>query len=325
MENRLDKEKSLCAIGDFPYKALNNKKLLKMIIDKKFRPLQAMIIPTNRCNLKCTFCCCDDRIVSEELTIKQIDSLFNELKRVGTTAITLTGGGEPTLHPDFFSIVINAKQKGFKIGLVTNGTTIDGFDAFSVDTFEWVRVSMGDGRSIDNALNILKKASDLYRKKVFGYLGVSYVLTRTPDTELINAISKRVDDLDIAYLKFIIDENLCNEISYDLILPNISSNKAIFTPMRFDPISMEPCMLHWLKPIFAPDGMVYPCCEIQYNTSDKSKQYQKEKGICSFSQYFTNLNNPKSLPIMSCKKCFHATFVKYLNSTFQSYIHEDWI
>ena len=296
-----------------------------MVINGYYRPLQAMIMPTNKCNLNCSFCCCDDRNINEELTFDDLTRLLHDLQSVGTKAITLTGGGDPTMHRDFEKIVLTARNMGFKIGLVTNGIKLKMFTEFPKDTFEWIRVSMGDGRNLENSIDILKNVNNWYENGIVGYTGVSYVLTENPNKEVISCIANLVDSTNISYLKFIIDENICQKYTYEDLLPDVKSKKKIITPIYFESVNNEPCMLHWLKPIFAPDGFVYPCCEVQYNNDDKTKQYRKDKKICNFDDYFKFINNKEKIPIMSCKKCFHTTMIRYLYSTYDNYIHSDWI
>jgi radical SAM protein with 4Fe4S-binding SPASM domain len=74
--------------------------------------------------------------------------------------LRLSGGGEPMLHPQAVELMVYAKEKGSKIGLITNGSKFNagnlteligaGIDVieFSVDapdeqTYQWVRPGLG--------------------------------------------------------------------------------------------------------------------------------------------------------------------------------------
>lgn len=76
---------------------------------------------TNRCNLHCQHCFnrSGDGAI-QELTLAEIASLFDQMCQMGTTRLRLSGG-EPTLHPDFLAIVVEAKQRNLQISLNTNG------------------------------------------------------------------------------------------------------------------------------------------------------------------------------------------------------------
>ena len=103
-------------------------KLFKTVNDRNSLPVDCLSAPskvyfeiTRRCNLKCEYCYNNSRSdFSSELSKEQIIRTVDELYRLGTFEIRLTGG-EPTLHPDFFEIVEYIEKKGFFISLATNG------------------------------------------------------------------------------------------------------------------------------------------------------------------------------------------------------------
>ena len=51
--------------------------------------------------------------------------LCDEIRTMGTTEIILIGEGEPFLHPGVFDIISTAKDAGFKVTILTNGTLLD--------------------------------------------------------------------------------------------------------------------------------------------------------------------------------------------------------
>ena len=106
-------------------KLLKHLDKIKLLQDKK-RPSPVMfhMSPCNPCNLTCTFCCFANRTLKEMLTFEQMKKAIDSFVELGTTGMELTGGGEPTLHPDFGRVVNYAYEKGLKIGVVTNGTQI---------------------------------------------------------------------------------------------------------------------------------------------------------------------------------------------------------
>ena len=69
---------------------------------------------------------------------------MNAFKKIGVTGIEFTGGGEPTLHPDFQEIVQYAHSLGFKLGICTNGVILGKkkFNKEIVKLFSWVRLGM---------------------------------------------------------------------------------------------------------------------------------------------------------------------------------------
>lgn len=78
-----------------------------------------VLVTTRRCNLKCATCL-KGGSAAEDLDLGLLDRLFDEAKRVGFDAVSLTGG-ESVLHPRFRELLAKIYSHGFSIGLVTNG------------------------------------------------------------------------------------------------------------------------------------------------------------------------------------------------------------
>lgn len=85
-------------------------------------PIQASLELTHRCNERCRHCYIDDFSDDEKKILKTSDwySLLEELKELGTLYLILMGG-EPTLHPDFFSLATKASSLGFATSFISNG------------------------------------------------------------------------------------------------------------------------------------------------------------------------------------------------------------
>lgn len=80
---------------------------------------------THRCNLECKMCGIERHTEeSEELSLEQIEKVFNNLKRLGVVYVSI-GGGEPFLRKDLALVVKLLIKKGFMVRLLTNGTLAD--------------------------------------------------------------------------------------------------------------------------------------------------------------------------------------------------------
>jgi radical SAM protein with 4Fe4S-binding SPASM domain len=75
---------------------------------------------SSRCNLNCGHCYKPEEISHEEMTLIQFKNLIDELKSVGVFEIRLCGN-EPTASDNFLSIAQYIKNKGFYLGINTNG------------------------------------------------------------------------------------------------------------------------------------------------------------------------------------------------------------
>jgi len=76
------------------------------------------------CNQKCIYCCCDYYHKKEYLNFDQINNIIEQVSYCAK-AITLTGGGEPTLNPWFSYTVEHIKKRGLSVGVISNGTNLD--------------------------------------------------------------------------------------------------------------------------------------------------------------------------------------------------------
>jgi MoaA/NifB/PqqE/SkfB family radical SAM enzyme len=82
-------------------------------------PYMAHIVPMRRCNLACTYCNeFDDH--SDPVPIEEMERRIDELGRLGTSVITISGG-EPLLHPELDRVIARIRKTGAIAGMITNG------------------------------------------------------------------------------------------------------------------------------------------------------------------------------------------------------------
>ena len=93
---------------------------------------------TDKCNLNCFHCHFRDK---GDVDLSQ-ECLDMVLKEISPKAISIAGGGEPTLYPNFNATIhkIFESESHPKIGLITNGTAIPSGDWFSL--LSWLRISL---------------------------------------------------------------------------------------------------------------------------------------------------------------------------------------
>jgi MoaA/NifB/PqqE/SkfB family radical SAM enzyme len=82
-------------------------------------PYMAHIVPMRRCNLACTYCNEFDDI-SDPVPIEEMERRIDELGRLGTSVITISGG-EPLLHPELDRVIARIRKTGAIAGMITNG------------------------------------------------------------------------------------------------------------------------------------------------------------------------------------------------------------
>ena len=172
-------------------------------------PVYVQLVLSDLCNQDCGFCAYrSEGYPSNELfTIRDSAGVttnhnpvrmmpFDKAKEIiqdcaamGVRAILLTGGGEPTIYPQFGEICELISDYGIDLGVNTNGIMLENSRCYLLPYSKWVRVSIDSGSREDYAAvrnvspeqfdrvleNIRAFADNPYREAV---LGTGFVVTR---------------------------------------------------------------------------------------------------------------------------------------------------
>jgi uncharacterized radical SAM superfamily Fe-S cluster-containing enzyme len=81
---------------------------------------------TDECDIKCSTCIAASGPNNNKYrTVEQISKMIDScIGIVGTPEILMISGGEPTMHPDFFTILKNAQNKAKRVFIISNGVKI---------------------------------------------------------------------------------------------------------------------------------------------------------------------------------------------------------
>lgn len=120
----LKKESLSLLEANRPFSEFKNFKLEKFPLTKNFylnTPPLVWLELTRRCNLNCPHCYINGgKARDNEMSTSEFIELIDDLAAMGTWAIAVTGG-EPTMHPDFSTIVKHIRKKGMLVGIASNG------------------------------------------------------------------------------------------------------------------------------------------------------------------------------------------------------------
>ena len=140
-----------------------------------------------RCNLTCKHCysISADTDFAGELSFAEVCRVMDDLKAFHVPVLILSGG-EPLLRPDIYDIAKRAKEKGFYVGLSSNGTLItpENIGRIAECDFNYVGVSL-DGirethdkfRRMDGAFEASLKGIRLCRDLGLK-IGVRFTMTQ---------------------------------------------------------------------------------------------------------------------------------------------------
>lgn len=194
---------------------------------KTASPVNVEIDLSNRCSHGCAWCHFaythtkgplvgkrdkpEDHIDGGDLMDYQLAiNILNQLKAIGVQSITWTGGGEPTLHPNFNEIIEYTASIGLEQGLYTHGGHIDEnravllkrymtFIYVSLDecTSDKFKVSKGVNRFsfVLNGIQNLVKASGL------ATIGIGFLLHKENYRD-VDTMIELGNSLGVDYIQF---------------------------------------------------------------------------------------------------------------------------
>ncbi len=186
---------------------------------------------TNRCNLNCPWCCTKEARLKNpmDMEIGMVHRIIDEAFR-SKIGVSFSGGGEPTLHPNFKDIM-KYSTKCIGVGLVSNGTNPERIREYLEIMKDhknfWVRLSLND-RSING------KQRKLFKEHP-GRIGISIIDVRADDSN----VKYPAEELAL-YAKFVRRKLPSDE-----------------TPIKMTP---RECVGRKFEKVWEVDGTIAWCC-----------------------------------------------------------------
>ena len=311
-----------------PWKLYRDAELLAAIRERgRILPRHVQLAPTNRCNLKCPWCSCAERNVGAELSQESLDAMVTMLAGLGTKAVTITGGGEPTLHPDVGDMIGEFWERGIATGLVTNGVLTGGGrnrrTSFVLGSLTWCRVSFSDTRRWDEAFT---DALDFLRRAPLLDLALSYVVT---------------DKLNAENLQRCVDYATANRFTHIRVVSDILNPAAsamaearalvgnvpgvIMQDRQEHTRGARRCLISLLKPVIAPDGYVYPCCGVQYAIDGDTMDFPARMRMGRWEELPKIVREQRYFDGSVCDRCYYSAYNEALASLLEHVDHEAFV
>ena len=154
-------------------------------------PIMAHIIPIRRCNLACKYCNEYDDY-SKPIPIETMERRIDDLARLGTSILTLSGG-EPLLHPDLDEIITHMRKYPIIVGMITNGylLTADRIQRLNRAGLDHLQISIDNVMPDDvskKSLKVLDKKLQLLAEHADFHVNINSVVgggTRNPHDALV--------------------------------------------------------------------------------------------------------------------------------------------
>lgn len=295
----MDLRASFTSAGNFPQKLIFN--LDKVVGLNRIVPLHVILFPTYRCNSECPSCSYGGREKNSELSLKSIQNIFDILVKRGTQAITLSGGGEPLMHPQINQIISSAGEKGLDVGLITNGLSLE--DLTYHENLIWVRVSCFDSKDFP----VRPMLSSLKTNPKTDW-GLSYVITKKIDYNKLNFV------LDFAKFNLFTHVRIIGDMVNQTFLPPLEEmEKNIIHKeiLLYHNISSTPgasnCLFSLLKPSISPEG-IYPCYNFVYALGRNKENPHKIMCRGPIDRLEEILDSQIPFDGSNCKVCYFSSF-----------------
>jgi MoaA/NifB/PqqE/SkfB family radical SAM enzyme len=157
-----------------PLKALRHLDVVQAVrAGKPVRPVHVQVILSDLCNQSCDFCAYRDPTYSSsqkfweiarnaaalrrdaahlerdynpnrKIPFGKVVEILDDCASLGVQAVQFTGGGEPTVHPEWAAAIFEARYRALQVALVTNGVNVSRTERglTAARQCAWVRVSI---------------------------------------------------------------------------------------------------------------------------------------------------------------------------------------
>ncbi len=296
----------------------------------KIIPTHIQLVLTNKCNLLCPFCSYGAVDRKLELTWGELHSTLIDFANLGAEAVTITGGGEPTLHPEFNEVVEDALDLNYKVGMITNGTMLGKVDPAGLNQMVWCRISCSDHWDCSKYADGVKLAR---RGAPAPDWGMSYVVLNGGEFKPDNLIAcvRLTLELDFVYVRVVSDlthpENATHmdEVRRVLADAGVDDGIVIYQGRKNTTPGFKQCWISLVKPYIGADGGVYPCCGVQYAEKEISFDTPASMRMGTIQDIRRIWAQQKPFDGSQCVRCHYHQYNVIWNQLKQGINHAEFI
>lgn len=333
---------SYASANVFPAKILSHQELIRSCREEKhIPPVHVQLNLTNRCNFSCDFCSCSARDKKLELSYKEIMDVMSMAENMGCESVTITGGGEPLMHPEINEIIEGIADLGIVMGLVPNGTLLRRLETDVLNRITWIRVSCSDairfestkmGKDFDWWIGEVQKAVNRGKDVDWAF---SYVISKNLDYNAIERIVTLANENNFTHVRLVCDIFKAQFIAHKLsdIADHLRRNDIDDSRVNYQARAMwtdgtSECYISLLKPMIGADGYWYPCCGTQYALEEPTRDY--EKAMRMSDKRLTEgldeiVRNQKYFDGSICAKCYYENYNWALETLLSEIRHLEFV
>ena len=241
------------------------------------------ISPSGKCKAGCKWCFYRNNLSNEMINAYKCHQAIREMVTCGCKAITWSGGGDPTSHPDLPKLIED--NTDIKHGLFTNALyRCD----IKPEHLEWVRITWTPQLTVEQILQ-------------YSFVGkVGMVVNYSGDDKMLKAALKLAEETELDYLH--VRPALGTKgNTVNIKPPSITHPLLQYQGYKFSDAGIKhqysKCMGYHFVPFISENGNVYVC---NYMTTDDYKIGSiYERGISEIMQAAN-----KSFPVIdTCQVC----------------------
>ncbi len=315
-------------------------------------PIATQLILSDLCNQDCWYCAyrmsgypsnhsfytgselvpldgIQPRNPKRQMSTPKAMEILEDLQAMSVESVEFTGGGEPTIHPDFARIVQDARSRNLEVGVVTNGLKLTEAILEAMDGISWVRVSIDSPnpatyarirRTGEGALARVLTNLGKIRSR---HLGVSFIVTTenyrqiSQFRELIQTINPNIQvrfgDMWGTDPQYYTPEML--QVIQDQLTPQEFRYFQGRKGNQFTSPWYSTCWQQRINTYIGANLHVYRCCHYAYNPQGLLGSLETQR----FRELWQSLHL-QEFDASTCNSCpFHTknTFIQYLLSDAQ--------
>lgn len=304
---------------------------------------------TDACNLSCLHCgsraCPNNRTYLPEMSIRKVLESVAQEYDPSQIMICLTGG-EPLLHPSFFSISSYARKLGFSCGITTNATLITkevasklikngvGSVTVSIDgletTHDWFRNSKGSFiKAVNGVRNLIQETNGLISTQIT-------TVVNKKNLEELDQLYSLIASLKVDSWRIINMEPIGRALDHSDLLLDSSEIRYLLNYIRskrFDPsvsVDVTYGCSHYLAPEYEREvrdtyflcgsgimvasvlcnGDIYSCLDIERRPELVQGNIAHDDFVDVWKTKFTEFRSDRSANSRKCKDCSNRQFCK---------------
>ncbi len=247
-------------------------------------PISIELHPSNKCNLNCLDCGYrallsyhGNEKTFAVMTRETLLDLVKQFSDLNIKAITISGGGDPSLNPYLSEFLKELQKNKIKYGVITNGVYLNKFLPKELVKGEYVRFSLYTDATPQQFFSTIKNIRLLVnlknKLKTNCIMGIG-LLVDTTDYIRTSQIIEELNKINISYISFRPKEYLNRKLdnrNWDEPIGYLKKIK-IKHPNNLEDLKRRISELHEAKPYvnclslhlashIDANGNVYPCCE----------------------------------------------------------------